>query len=49
MNLSVKNMDKKSKMLLMVIVFVAIISLGYTYYKTIVLQDFEIVDTTPQE
>ena len=38
-------MDKKSKALLAVMAILVIASIGYTYYKTVVLNDFEIVNT----
>lgn len=40
-------MDRKSKILLTVLVAVTIISVAYTFYKTVILQDFEIVNTEP--
>jgi len=42
-------MDKKSKLLLLIVILVVIISLGYTFYKTVILQDFEIVNTEEEE
>ncbi|MCX6713776.1 MAG: hypothetical protein NTV48_01590 [Candidatus Vogelbacteria bacterium] len=38
-------MDKKSKILLGILILVAIISISYTFYKTIILRDFEAVNT----
>lgn len=38
-------MDKKSKVLLWVIVVAIFVSVGVTFYKTIILQDFEVVNT----
>lgn len=38
-------MDKKSKILLTVLIGATIISVAYTFYKTVILQDFEIVNT----
>ncbi|NQV88005.1 MAG: hypothetical protein HQ402_00425 [Parcubacteria group bacterium] len=38
-------MDKKSKILLWVIIIVAVASIGYTFYKTVIRQDFEVVNT----
>lgn len=40
-------MDKKSKILLSILIAVTILSIGYTFYKTIIKQDFEIVNTEP--
>jgi len=37
-------MDKKSKILLWVIILSILISVGYTFYKTIILGDFEVVN-----
>jgi hypothetical protein len=42
-------MDKKSKALLAVMAILVIASIGYTYYKTVVLNDFEIVNTEEEE
>ena len=38
-------MDKKSKILLWVIVVAILVSIGVTFYKTVLLQDFEVVNT----
>ncbi len=38
-------MDKKSKILLIIFIVILVISVGYTFYKTVILQDFEIVNT----
>ena len=38
-------MDKKSKVLLWVIVVAILISIGVAFYKTVLLQDFEVVNT----
>lgn len=38
-------MDKKSKILLIVFVVILTFSVAYTFYKTVILQDFEIVET----
>jgi len=37
----------KSKILLIVLILLTVISVGYTFYKTVVQQDFEIVNTEP--
>ena len=42
-------MDKKSKVLLWVIVVAILISIGVTFYKTVILQDFEVVNTEEVE
>lgn len=39
-------MDKKSKILIWVFGFLVLISLAYTFYKTVILQDFEVIDTS---
>lgn len=38
-------MDKKSKILLVLVVLVAIAAISYTYRKTVSLNDFERMDT----
>ena len=42
-------MDKKSKTLLILLVVLTAVSVGYTFYKTVVKEDFEIVNTQPIE
>ena len=42
-------MDKKSKVLLWVIILAILISIGVTFYKTVILQDFEVVNTEEVE
>lgn len=37
-------MDKKSKILLVFLVLLVFISVGYTFYKTIIMQDFEVIN-----
>ncbi len=37
-------MDRKSKILLIIVVIVSIISIGFTFYKTIIQNNFEIVN-----
>ncbi len=37
-------MDKKSKILYIVIIIAAVISLGMTYYRTIILHSFNTVE-----
>lgn len=37
-------MDKKSKILLTFLVLLVFISVGYTFYKTIIMQDFEVIN-----
>ena len=39
-------MDKKSKILLIVLALVTIFSIGFTFYKTVIRQDFEVVEST---
>lgn len=38
-------MDKKSKILLWVVIIGSVISVGLTFYKTIIQNDFEVVNT----
>lgn len=38
-------MDKKSKILLISLIVLTATSIGYTFYKTVIRQDFEIVNT----
>lgn len=40
-------MDKKSKILLIVLALGTIASVGYTFYKTVIKQDFEVINTEP--
>ena len=40
-----EGMDKKSKILLWVIIMAILVSVGVTFYKTVLLQDFEVVNT----
>lgn len=40
-------MDKKSKALLAILILAVIASVGYTFYKTIIKEDFEVVN--PEE
>ncbi len=42
-------MDKKSKILLIIIIFMVVVSLGYTFYKTVILQDFEVINTVEEK
>lgn len=37
-------MDKRSKILLWGVVIISIISIGITFYKTIIKNDFEVVN-----
>jgi hypothetical protein len=41
-------MNKKSKLLLIFIVVVVLLSVAVTFYKTIVLHDFKIVNVTEE-
>jgi Tfp pilus assembly protein PilO len=38
-------MDKKSKILMGILIVATIISVGYTFYETIVLQNFTVVES----
>lgn len=42
-------MDKKSKILLVFVIVVTILSVTSLFYKTVILQDFEVVTETPIE
>jgi hypothetical protein len=42
-------MDIKSKALLWVVGLFVVVSVGVTYYKTVILKDFQIVDTSSGE
>jgi len=39
-------MDRKSKILLMIIIILAVVSVGFTFYKTVILGDFEVISET---
>ena len=41
-------MDKKSQALLILLVVLSVLSVGYTFYKTVIKQDFEVVNTEPE-
>jgi len=42
-------MDKKSKILIWIFVVLTLLSVGYTFYKTVILQDFEVINTSEEE
>lgn len=42
-------MDKKSKILLIVVILSIVTSVGYTFYKTVIKGDFEIINDAPVE
>jgi|GEM_PF-1904191 len=42
-------MDKKSKTLLAALLIMTIVSVGYTFYKTVIAQDFAVVNTEAAE
>lgn len=42
-------MDIKSKPLFVIMVLLALLSIGFTYYKTIITEDFEIIDESVEE
>lgn len=42
-------MDKNSKLLFFVFLLAILISIGYTTYKTVVLQDFDVIEETAEE
>lgn len=41
-------MDKKSKILLWIVILSILISVGYTFYKTVILGDFEVVNISSE-
>lgn len=40
-------MDKNSKILLWVLIILTVASISYTFYKTVIKQDFEVVNVEP--
>ncbi|MDO8668329.1 MAG: hypothetical protein Q7K35_04545 [bacterium] len=42
-------MDKKSKILLAILLIITIAFVSYTFYKTLIQQDFEVVNIEPVE
>ncbi|MDP2692944.1 MAG: hypothetical protein Q8O88_04865 [bacterium] len=40
-------MDRKSKILLIIIIILTVVSVGYTFYKTVISGDFEIIEASP--
>ncbi|MDP2630721.1 MAG: hypothetical protein Q8P56_04905 [Candidatus Uhrbacteria bacterium] len=40
-------MDKKSKILLIVLILLTVLSIGYTFWKTVIQQDFEVSEEVP--
>lgn len=38
-------MRKKEKSLLIILILLMVISIGFTFYKTIILQDFMIIES----
>ncbi len=42
-------MDKKSKILIWIFVVLTLLSVGYTFYKTVILQDFVVIDSSEEE
>lgn len=41
-------MDKKSKILIWTFIAITLLSIGYTFYKTIILQDFEVIESSEE-
>lgn len=41
-------MDKKSKVLMFVLLIIILASAGYTYYKIMILRDFEVVNSAEE-
>lgn len=42
-------MDKKSKILIWIFVVLTLLSVGYTFYKTVILQDFVVIGISTEE
>jgi len=42
-------MDKKSKILIWIFAGLTLLSVGYTFYKTVILQDFVVIDNSGEE
>ncbi len=42
-------MDKKSKILIWIFVVLTLLSVGYTFYKTVILQDFVVINTSEED
>jgi len=42
-------MDKKSKILIWIFVGLTVLSVGYTFYKTVILQDFVVINTSEED
>lgn len=42
-------MDKKSKILVIVFIALVLMSVAFTFYKTVILQDFEVIDSAEEE
>lgn len=41
-------MDKKSKILMVIVIISILLSVGFTFYKTVILKDFEIIEPEEQ-
>ena len=41
-------MDKKSKVLFIIFIFAVITSIGITFYRTVIIKDFEVTGSTPE-
>jgi hypothetical protein len=42
-------MDKKSRILLGLVIVAIVGSIGYTYYKTVILEDFQVIEVYEEE
>lgn len=42
-------MDKKSKILLIILIIITLASISFTFYKTVIKQDFEIIKTETED
>ncbi|GMU73972.1 MAG: hypothetical protein AMXMBFR44_1710 [Candidatus Campbellbacteria bacterium] len=41
-------MDKNSKLLFIIFLLAILVAIGYTTYKTVFLQDFEVIEETEE-
>lgn len=48
-NLQYKNMSKKSKILLIVMIILVMVCIGYTFNKTIIKGDFDVTIETEEQ
>ena len=41
-------MDKKSKILLVVLIVIVVLSISFTFYRTVIEKNFEIINYVPK-